>query len=255
MAGKAFSDVIRSVRQYPCHLCPIKSKPVFRKFTNEELEFVAQLKSGELVAEKGSTILTEGANSAHVYTILAGWGFRYKTLEDGRRQILNFVLPGEFIGLQAAVMNKMDHSVEALSDMLLCVFQRERIWELFKYSPSLSFDVTWLAAREERLVDEHLLNVGRRSAAERMAFLFLHLYDRAEAVGLTTKRGMQIPFTQQHIADALGLSLVHTNKTLRKLQRANLLAWDNKLVTIRQREALEVLAKSGGPTNQVRPLI
>lgn len=227
----------------------------FRKFTPDELEFVDQFKIGELVAEEGSTVLTEGSNSPHLYTVLAGWGFRYKTLDDGRRQILNFVFPGELIGLQSAVMNTMEHSVDALSGMLLCVFQRERIWELFREFPSLAFDFTWLAAREESLIDEHLLSVGRRSAVERVAYFFLHLYDRAEAVGLTNRAGMPIPFTQQHIADALGLSLVHTNKTLRKLDQMKLLSWDRKIVTIKQRTALEQLAKFSDTKQFVRPLI
>src|SRR5690606_31021671 len=105
---------------------------------------------------------------------------------------------------------EMKHSVEALTDMLLCVFERARIWEIYENYPALSFDVTWLAAREEQILDEHLLNLGQRSAEERTAFLLLFLFARAELRGLTRGSAVDLPFTQQHIADTLGLSLVHT---------------------------------------------
>ena len=82
----------------------------------------------------------------------------------------------------------MQHSVEALTDMTLCIFPREKLWDLFTRFPALAYDVTWLAAREEQILDESLLSVGRRTAIERMAYLFLHLFTRAEEVGLTKGR-------------------------------------------------------------------
>ena len=82
---------------------------------------------------------------------------------DGRRQILNFALPGDFIGLQASIFDSIGNSVEALSDVVLCVFPREKLWDLYTRYPTLAFDVTWLAAREEQILDEHLLSVGRRT--------------------------------------------------------------------------------------------
>ena len=91
----------------------------FRAFTPEELKFVSGFKRGELVAETGATILNEGAHSAQLFTVLSGWAFRFKTLEDGRRQILNYVLPGDLIGLQGTVIGEMEHSVEALSPVVL----------------------------------------------------------------------------------------------------------------------------------------
>ena len=84
-------------------------------------------KAGELVVDPGATILLEGTNSAHVFTVLSGWAFRFKSLEDGRRQILNFSLPGDFLGLQGSIFDKMQHSVEALTAAVLCVFPREKV--------------------------------------------------------------------------------------------------------------------------------
>ena len=117
------------------------------------------------------------------------------------------------------------HGVQALSDAVLCVFQRDAVWELHRSAPTLGFAVTWLTAHEESVVDDTLLSVGRRSAEERIATLLVLLYKRAAALQPdvdTQALGVPFPLTQQHIADGLGLSLVHTNKTLRKLERRGL---------------------------------
>ena len=134
-------------RQVPCERCPLRPLQVFRNFTPEELAFVSAFKSAELTAEPGTTLLMQGANSPHLYTLLSGWAFRYKTLPDGRRQILNFAFPGEFLGLQGSVANEMQHSVEVLTQSMLCVFARDKLWDLYSHYPGLAFDITWLAAR------------------------------------------------------------------------------------------------------------
>ena len=229
-------------RKVPCEKCPLRGKPVLRDFTPEELDFVSNFKSGELHVEAGTNLLLQGTNSAHLYTILSGWAFRHKTLADGRRQILNYALPADFLGLQGSVTDEIQHSVEALTDMLLCVFPREKLWGLYTGHPALAFDVTWLAAREEQILDENLLSVGRRTALERAASLLLHLFFRAEEVGLTKANTIQFPFTQQHIADTLGMSLVHTNKTLKRLAATKSMRWKDRVFEIVDRDALVQIA-------------
>jgi CRP-like cAMP-binding protein len=228
---------------------------VLRSFTPEELAFVSEFKSGELNAETGATLFLEGTNSAHLYTVLSGWAFRYKMLPDGRRQILNYALPADFLGLQGTVANEMQHSVEALTNMVLCVFPRERLWELYRKYPSLAYDLTWLAAREEQMLDEHLLSVGRRTVLERSAYLFLHLFSRAEHLGLTKGNSIQLPLTQQHVADTLGMSLVHTNKTLKRLADSKAVRWKGKVFDILDREVLAEIAGYEGVEDACRPLI
>jgi len=227
----------------------------FRTFTSEELRFVSSFKRGELVAEPGTVILAEGAHSAQLFTLLSGWAFRFKTLEDGRRQILNYCLPGDLVGLQGSVIGAMEHSVEALSAAVLCVFQRDRLAELFRNHPGLGFDVTWLASREERMLDENLLSVGRRSAIERAAYLVAFLYQRAAAVGLVEQKALLIPITQQHVADTLGLSIVHTNKTLRKLIDRRLIRWHDRACEVLDPAGLMEIAGWNGLPEARRPLI
>jgi len=226
----------------PCEKCPLRDLHALREFSAKELEFVAEFKSGELNVQAGTNILLQGTNSAHLYTVLSGWAFRYKTLGDGRRQILNFALQADFLGLQGSVNDEMQHSVEALTDMKLCVFPREKLWDLYRDYPTLAFDVTWLAAREEQILDEHLLSVGRRTAMERLAYLLLVVFQRAEEVGLAKGNTIQIPFTQQHVADMLGMSLVHTNKTLRRLTATKAIRWKERRFELLDRDALAKLA-------------
>lgn len=229
--------------------------PGFRAFEPQELDFVSTFKTGELVAETGSTILAEGSNSAHLYTLLSGWAFRYKSLPDGRRQILNYLLPGDLLGLQGTIIGEMQHSVEALSPLVLCVFQRNRLHELFQNHPGLGFDITWLAASEERMLDEHLLSLGRRTAMERAAYLIAFLHQRAASVGIELNRPLLIPITQQHVADTLGLSIVHTNKTLRKLADRKLIRWLDRSCEVLDVDGLMELADWDGLREQRRPLI
>jgi CRP-like cAMP-binding protein len=244
-----------STRRVPCQHCPLRAMPRFRPFTPAELAFISGFKRGELVAEPGALILAEGAHSAQLFTLLSGWAFRFKTLEDGRRQILNYVLPGDLVGLQGSVMGEMQHSVEALSPVVLCVFQRDNLPELFRSHPGLGFDITWLASREERMLDENLLSVGRRSALERAAYLVAFIYQRAIATGGIGSGKLMIPITQQHVADTLGLSIVHTNKTLKRLAQMKLIRWhDRACEVLDPRGLMETAGWSGLPEGQ-RPLI
>jgi CRP/FNR family transcriptional regulator, anaerobic regulatory protein len=242
-------------RRTPCNACPLKKLEVFRVISPEELAFVDAFKSGEFAAEPGATILAEGSSSPHLFTVLTGWAFRYKLLPDGRRQILNFALPGDFIGLQGSMFNEMQHSVEALTPMVLCVFPRDKLWSLYSKHPALAYDLTWLASRNETLLDENLLSVGRRTAAERVAFVLLDLFTRGRQLGMVQGHKMKFAFTQQHLADALGLSLVHTNKTLKALAGRKLVRWSGATFELLDEGKLIELAKYEALSPPLRPLI
>jgi CRP-like cAMP-binding protein len=251
MADKTTSGEMRT----KCSACPLRKRGSFRDFNGEELKFVSSFKTGELTSDQGATILVEGSHSAHLYTVLSGAAFRYKILDDGRRQILNYLMPGDIVGLQGTLMGEMQHSVEALTPLTLCVFERGRVEELFSNHPSLSFDLTWLAAREERFLDEHLLSIGRRSALERAAYLLAFLERRAADTGFVHQRAKIMPLTQQHVADTLGLSIVHTNKTLRKLADRKMLRWLDKGYEVLDPEGLSVIAGWESGSQSPRPFI
>jgi CRP/FNR family transcriptional regulator len=238
-----------------CDQCPLRRRSTLREFTPEELGFVQKFKTDEMHVAPGVSFLRAGERSEYLYTVLQGWAFRYKILDDGRRQILNYALPADMVGLQGAVMKEMEHSVEALSPLTLCVFPRSKLWELYSRFPSLAFDMTWLAAREEQLIDEHLVSLGQRTALERTAYLLLHLFVRAEEAGMVKDGTIQFPFRQQHLADTLGMSLVHTNKTLRRLFAADAIRWKDRIFEMVDRKALVALAGEDAPRHSNRPFI
>ena len=205
----------------------LRENPAFLPVNEAERAAIEAFRRDVRSLGAGRTLIEEHRRSPWLFTLCQGWAFRYKTLEDGRRQILNYVLPGDLVGLQGTVMGEMQHSVEALSPVTLCVFERSRLNSLFTDHPSLAYDLTWIAASEERMLDSHLLSVGRRTALERAAYLIAFLYRKAKAVNLLNGE-TPIPVTQQHVADTLGLSIVHTNKTLRKLADRGLIRWTDK---------------------------
>jgi CRP-like cAMP-binding protein len=239
----------------PCQKCPLRKQPLFVPFSDEDLAFMERFKTGELTVAAGTTILMEGSNSPQLYTVFSGMGVRYKTLENGQRQVINFLFPGDFAGLQAGVMGEMKHTVEATTEMMLCVFRREDLWLLFRSQPGRAYDLTWLAAVEEHFLGETIASIGQRSGIQRMAWALLRVYQRLRSVGLGRDGTVPLPFRQQDLADALGLSLVHTNKVLARLRESQLLSWRDGRLSITDTEALAKLAVTEAERPEPRPLL
>ena len=233
-----------------CEACPLRKRSLFTAMGEEEIRQTQRFKVGELMVEPGTPVLTEGAHSAQLFTVLSGMGLRYKMLENGRRQVLNFVFPGDLIGLQAAVMGEMGHTVEARGRMRLCVFDRSALWDFFKNSPKRSYDLTWMASTEEHFLGEALTTVGQRNAEQSVAWALVRMFQRAVQLDLTHGNTMALPFKQQDLADALGLSLVHTNKTLAKLRERQIATWRDGTLSIND---IDLLADLGLTTTQPPP--
>jgi CRP-like cAMP-binding protein len=241
--------------QVPCHECALRACGLFKHVTDEELNSIDEIKREHLIVTAGDEIIRIGDAAPEIYTLYSGWAFRYKMLADGRRQILSFLLPGDLLGLQAAMFDAALYGIEALSDVQLCVLPRKKVWALFGQMPGLAFDVAWLGSRSESFVDENLTSVGRRTAAERVAALVVTLYKRAKVLAMVKDETFAFPLTQQHIADALGLSLVHTNKTLAKLKRMGMFKQQNGTMTLTNPRVLERVAQHFDEEVPMRPLI
>jgi CRP-like cAMP-binding protein len=238
-----------------CFECALRACGLFKPVTPNQLALIYDIKREHLTVPAGTEIVRPGEKSGELYTLYSGWAFRFKFFPDGRRQILNFLLPGDLLGLQAAMFDTARHGIEALTQVELCLLPRTKIWSLFGQMPELAFDVTWLGSHEESYVDENLMSVGRRSAAERIAALIIMLYKRANALALVTHGTFAFPLSQQHIADALGLSLVHTNKTLARLRRLGMFTQANGTLTLTNPRVLERIAQYFDEEVPQRPLI
>jgi len=238
-----------------CRDCPLRAKECFHKADVETLDFIDSFKDSEKALPAGGRVLREGERSSSLFTLLDGWAFRFRGLSDGRRQILNFLLPGDFIGLQEQIGEASPFGVEMITPGRVCVFPQARLWTLFKTQPALGYDITWLGANAELIVDENLVSVGQRRAMARIGMLLIHLFRRAEALGLTEGPLLRLPLNQQHMADAMGLSLVHTNKSLRRLRDLDLVDWQPGMLRLGNIAQLQQLADYDALTPRHRPLI
>lgn len=208
-----------------CAQCPLVPYEGLNHPSPEMRQWISAFRQGEMRFDRGEAVFTQGSRPRQLFTVLSGIVMRSRLLEDGRRQIINFMFPGDFIGLQSAIDSEMSHEVEAVTSATLCVFARERFFELVASQPQLSFDLTWLAAHEESALEEHIVSLGQRNARERMTALAVFLVQRAIDTRLAPEGVLAITITQGQIADMLGLSLVHTNRTLQALRRLQLVDW------------------------------
>lgn len=221
----------------------------------DEFRFLERFRAGEMAVEAGTQILLEGSSAPQFYTVLDGMGLRDKTLPDGRRQVINFVMPGDLLGLQASIMGELTHSIEAVTPMRLCVFRRDDIWTLFRQMPELGYALTWIAATEEHFLGETIASIGQRNGTERVSWALLKLYQRMRGLGIGTPSRIPLPYRQQDLADALGLSLVHTNKTLARLRERKVADWSNRELHVPDLKALAALAVADPDPPPKRPYL
>ncbi len=238
-----------------CKDCPLRERKIFRSLDPSELAFVQDFKIGELEVDPHATVLAENQATPHLYTVREGILYRHRTLSDGSRQILNFLFPGDLAGLQLAMMGDIHHSITALTHARLCVFQRSRMWTLFKGYPELAHNVTWIAATQETLLDSTIVSLGQRTAFQRIAHFFVSLYKRAEPVGLAREGVLEIPIRNVHISEALGITPVHVSRTLNQLRQSGMVVRDNGFFRLPEMEQLEEAAFWDDHLPPTRPLV
>jgi len=179
----------------------------------------------------GTDLVHQGQPDQAAYVLMSGWACSYKLLPDGERQIVDFQIPGDFLGLRSVLLHTSDHSIEPVTDIEVTEVRVADLLESFKHTPRLAAAVFWAASRDEAMVVEHLAGVGQRDAAERMAHFLLELGARLALVGMGDKTGYACPLTQDLLADALGLSGVHVNRVLRRLREAGMATFRDGFVT------------------------
>ena len=238
-----------------CEECPLRGMECFHSMTDAEVRFMAGFKTGEMTVAAGSTVLMQGASSPQLFTVLSGVGLRYQTLENGRKQIIHFLFPGDFVGLQASISGELTYSVDAATRMVLCCFQRSDLPRLFRNHPERAFDLTWVGAAQEHFLGETIATLGQRSALQRVAWGLLRIYQRLETAHMARDGVAGMPIRQQDLADALGLSLVHTNKTLAQLRERQIAVWRDRELRIADLDALARVALTDLDPLPRRPLI
>jgi len=204
--------------------------PLIRKLSRltlleeDDRQWLEQLETGQAQSHAARRdIAHEGAPIGNVHVILSGWACRYKMLEDGRRQILSFLLPGDMCGLDLISFPCWDHSVGAITAVRTATIPAATVHELVRERPGVAgafWAETLAGAAIQR---EWAMGLGQRSALERISHLLQEIFLRLRAVGLAQEDGCPLPLTQTDIADATGLTSVHVNRMLQELRTRDLI--------------------------------
>ena len=213
-----------------------------RCLDTEDFNLLGDLFTEEVMIDKGERWIVEGSEVSKVSVLSKGWAVRYKSLRDGRRQILNFLLPGDIVGFFALLFKTAEYGVEPMMPIALHSFAPSRVFDAFRQSPLLAIALSWLAGQAERQLDEQIVRVGRRGATERMAHLFMELHHRLLRVGISDGDARLFPLTQTILADALGMSHIHANRSFRTLVRDGLVTLRNGKILLQDTEQLSRLA-------------
>lgn len=228
----------------------------FVALSDAELSVLERLQVRRRPFAAGREIVHQGQSDRAVYILVSGWVCSYKTLPDGARQIVDFQIPGDFLGLRSTLLQTSDHSIEAVTDIQVCEVPFGDLLAAFAGTPRLATAVLWAASRDEAMVVEHLAGLGRRAAPQRVAHFLLELGARLALVGFGTKAGYACPLTQYLLADALGLSAVHINRVLRQLRELGLVTFRDGTVVFDDYRGLVALADfDPAYLDQERPLL
>ena len=178
--------------------------------------------------------------------ILEGWAARYKTLPSGARQIVAFLIPGDFCDLHVAILGQMDHGIVALTRCCVAYIPSRELDNLTSHETALTKALLWSTLVDEGVLREWILNVGRRNAFERIAHILCEMHARMQMVGLVEADRLALPLTQDQLADATGLTPVHVNRTLQRLRNDKLIEVGSGILSVLDVDALRRAAGFNG---------
>ena len=204
----------------------------FTRLSPDDKAAIAHLSKVARVVQPRRDLIREGETPKFVHLMVDGWACRYKTLPDGRRQIVAFFIPGDFCDLNVYILKEMDHSIGAITRLSVADISREDMDALTSKHPRITQGLWWEALVNAAIQREWTLNLGQRTAYERIAHLLIELHMRLKTVGLTQNGSCDFPLTQTDIADATGLTAVHVNRTLQELRRDDLIVLERRQLTI-----------------------
>jgi len=186
--------------------------------------------------------MSEGSCCTIPFFLIEGVAVRYRVMRNGRRQVFDFLLPGDFAGLHSCFFRSALYSIKTLTSSVIGQVPRAQLVDLFSNQPRLMAKLLWSFSCKSTIYSEHLISIARRSAPERIAHFLLELQTRLEERGLADKRSYIFPLTQELISDALGLTGPYVNCVLRQLRTAGLVSIRDKKIVIEKYQELSALA-------------
>ncbi|HTT49257.1 MAG TPA: Crp/Fnr family transcriptional regulator [Pseudolabrys sp.] len=207
-----------------------------------ELRNLDAIIDGELVIRKRRDLIADGYEYRKLCFVKDGYAVRYKLLRNGKRQILNVILPGDVVGLPGSFFERAVFAVTAITDLRMNVCSLDSYVQLCYRHPQFGLALTWIAVQEATTYAEHVIDVGRRTPLERLSHFLLELHARLKTTGRAEQKRFTLPFSQEVIADALGLSVPHVNRMMQQLRAEKLIADRERVVEFRDVEAMQSLA-------------
>lgn len=193
--------------------------------------------------DRNTSIVTAGETMMSTLIMRTGWAIRYKELEDGRRQILNVLLPGDIFDLQVLVAAQADHNVMSVTEVSVFSVPPHVVQDMLRASGTLTMAFWWTQVQEEAFLREQIVRNGRHTAREKIGSFLLELHRRAQIVDEAGEHGFRLPLTQTHIADALGLTPIHTNRVLKWLANAGYIVRDRSWIMFKDADSLAELCE------------
>jgi CRP-like cAMP-binding protein len=191
----------------------------------------------------GEDIVVEGSRPGYSTLMIEGLSARYKDMTDGSRQITALQVPGDFVDLHAFLLKKLDHGIVALSPCRVAFADHSDLKKISETMPHLA-RLLWLNTIIDAAINrEWISSMGRRSKRAHIAHLICELYVRLRTVEQVDNWSFRFPLTQAELADAMGISLVHVNKTLQMLKREDVFTWENRILRIINWDRLQEIAE------------
>lgn len=182
--------------------------------------------------EIGQYILREGDRPVHCSLLQKGFAYRHKLVADGGRQIVSIHMRGDLIDAQNILLEISDHNVQALTPVDLALIPREDVIALAFSRPNIGQALWADCLVEASILREWVANVGRRDARTRLAHVICEVAIRQELAGLGRKERFELPMTQEQLADVVGMTAVHVNRTLRTLQQEQLIQRSKRSIAV-----------------------
>lgn len=210
----------------------------FTKLSADDRTALAQVARNVRYVDARRDLISEGDKPRYVHLMLDGWACRYKQLPDGKRQIVSLFVPGDFCDVNVYILKYMDHSIGAITRLKVAMITPDEMNALTDSRPRITQALWWHELVTTSVQREWTLNLGQRSAYERLAHLLIELYLRLQAVGRAHDGRCDFPLTQNDLADATGLTAVHVNRTLQELRRDGLIELERKQLQIRDMQRM-----------------
>jgi len=238
-----------------CRDCPLPLLPAFSTSREETVLRAQTLRTDTRQFRGGEYIFRAGDPVREAYTLFDGYAVVYRLLEDGERQVVRFLMPGDLLCTLPGEEATWRTSAKAVEHAVTCVLSLERLNELFQNEISFAHAIARISEHEERVLEEHITDLGRRPATERMGRLMLELFHRQRLRRNNNGTRCYLPFTQEQIGDAVGLSSVYVSRLLGQLQEMGVLSLKQRRLEIPDFDAASRRFEYSPAYLRPRPLI